>query len=49
MSSSDFTKPYDPREVEPHWRAQTLASSWFHAVDGVPNAASFTVAIPRPM
>ncbi len=48
MSSSDFTKPYDPREVEPHWRAQTLASSWFHAVDGVPNAASFTVAIPPP-
>ncbi|MBL8602791.1 MAG: valine--tRNA ligase [Myxococcales bacterium] len=46
MAPSDFTRPYDPREVEPKWREKTLASSWFHAVDGV--SPAFTLAIPPP-
>jgi len=48
MSPSDFTKPYDPREVEPAWRARAQAATWYEAVDGQPNDASFTVAIPPP-
>ena len=35
MSTSDFTRPYDPNEVEPRWRERELGSTWFHAVDGV--------------
>jgi valyl-tRNA synthetase len=48
MSTSDFTRPYDPNEVEPRWRARELASTWFHAADGVDNAQSFSIAIPPP-
>ncbi len=48
MSTSDFTRPYDPNEVEPRWRERELSSTWFHAVDGVDNAQSFSIAIPPP-
>jgi valyl-tRNA synthetase len=48
MSTSDFTRPYDPNEVEPRWRERELSSPWFHAVDGVDNAQSFTIALPPP-
>ena len=48
MSTSDFTRPYDPNEVEPRWRERELGSTWFHAVDGVDNAQTFTIAIPPP-
>ncbi len=48
MSTSDFTRPYDPNEVEPRWRARELASTWFQASDDAPHAESFSIVIPPP-
>jgi valyl-tRNA synthetase len=48
MSSSDFSKPYDPKDVEPRWRARAEASTWYRAHDGGPHADTFSIMIPPP-
>ncbi|MFO0626817.1 MAG: valine--tRNA ligase [Polyangiales bacterium] len=48
MSSSDFSKPYDPKDVEPRWRARAEASTWYRARDGGPHADTFSIMIPPP-
>jgi valyl-tRNA synthetase len=48
MTSSDFNKPYDPKDVEPRWRERSLAAGWYRAVDDHEHARAFTIVIPPP-
>ncbi|MEZ4390937.1 MAG: valine--tRNA ligase [Polyangiales bacterium] len=48
MSSSDFSKPYDPKDVEPRWRARAEASGWYAARDVGAHEDSFCIMIPPP-
>ena len=48
MSSSDFSKPYDPKDVEPRWRARAEASDWYAARDVGAHEDSFCIMIPPP-
>ena len=48
MPTTDFSRPYDPSEVEPRWRALELGSTWYAAHDGGDPAQAFSIAIPPP-
>ena len=48
MSTSDFSKPYDPKDVEPRWRARAEAADWYRARDTGEHDGTFCIMIPPP-
>lgn len=48
MSTSDFSKPYSPNNVERGWYARWLASGAFRATDSQEPSGAFSIAIPPP-